>query len=193
MSSRGGQINSGGGGRSARRRSTLFPGRCAACIVVWSRRCAARAWHAGGTHPGSWVSQLHACVAPAGAGCVWSGRSLAGCLLPLLPHLCCCETCLCRLIREFEREARTDGMPSNELNFRKKQYVQVRTSYRPWLAANGCFAPSLPSTCCWSRCKQQSTTVGAAPRCQRLYAGAQRIHRPEEGIHWQHGAASRAA
>ena len=29
-----------------------------------------------------------------------------------------------RLIREFEREARTDGMPANELNFRKKQYVQ---------------------------------------------------------------------
>jgi hypothetical protein len=28
------------------------------------------------------------------------------------------------LIREFEREARTDGMPVNELNFRKKQYVQ---------------------------------------------------------------------
>ncbi|EFN51513.1 hypothetical protein CHLNCDRAFT_55096 [Chlorella variabilis] len=28
------------------------------------------------------------------------------------------------LIREFEREARTDGMPANELNFRKKQYVQ---------------------------------------------------------------------
>lgn len=36
-------------------------------------------------------------------------------LLDLLP---------CRLIREFEREARTDGMPANELNFRKKQYVQ---------------------------------------------------------------------
>ena len=30
----------------------------------------------------------------------------------------------CSLIREFEREARTDGMPPNELNFRKKQYVQ---------------------------------------------------------------------
>ena len=29
-----------------------------------------------------------------------------------------------RLIREFEREARTDGMPASELNFRKKQYVQ---------------------------------------------------------------------
>lgn len=28
------------------------------------------------------------------------------------------------LIREFEREARTDGMPANELNLRKKQYVQ---------------------------------------------------------------------
>lgn len=28
------------------------------------------------------------------------------------------------LIREFEREARTDGMPANDLNFRKKAYVQ---------------------------------------------------------------------
>ena len=29
-----------------------------------------------------------------------------------------------RLIREFEREARTDGMPPNELNARKKELVQ---------------------------------------------------------------------
>lgn len=29
-----------------------------------------------------------------------------------------------RLIREFEREARTDGMPPNELNARKKEMVQ---------------------------------------------------------------------
>ncbi len=48
-----------------------------------------------------------------------------GFLAGLLPQMCpAIYRRACRLIREFEREARTDGMPANELNFRKKQYVQ---------------------------------------------------------------------
>jgi hypothetical protein len=36
---------------------------------------------------------------------------------------------VCRLIREFDRDARLNGMPEDELNTRKKQLVQELNSF----------------------------------------------------------------
>lgn len=74
-----------------------------------------------------------------------AGDSNIGNLRPartsLLLTPCPGDLCVwCRLIREFEREARTDGMPASDLNFRKKAYVQVRRQSAGWQRASrpGC-------------------------------------------------------
>ena len=36
---------------------------------------------------------------------------------------------ICRLIRDFERDAKADNMPIDELNYRKKQLVQELNSF----------------------------------------------------------------
>ncbi len=51
----------------------------------------------------------------------------------------------CRLIRDFERDAKADNMPIEELNYRKKQLVQELNSFIGLKKAYGAhMAPSSP-------------------------------------------------
>ena len=62
----------------------------------------------------SLIKDLHQACLHLQAGLL-SSWTLLACLLP---------SCVCRLIKDFEQEARTDGMPPAELATRKKGLVQ---------------------------------------------------------------------